>query len=122
MALVRELPARTAAILPSTISSWTSDSTPVDRVELLGQSTKRSAHVPDSVAAEVYTVRELVDAVRSAGKGAGNGRSSAGWDTVLADRAQDPDVVIVDAHPASPAPSGTSCAASFIYSAATATG
>lgn len=54
----------------------------MERVELLVQMEDAlNAHVPDSVASEVYTVRELVDAVRAA---SGKSRSeAAGWDALL---------------------------------------
>jgi long-chain acyl-CoA synthetase len=54
----------------------------MERVELLVQMEEAlNAHVPDTAASEVYTVRELVEAVRAA---SGKSRSeAAGWDALL---------------------------------------
>jgi len=54
----------------------------MERVELLVQMEEAlNAHVPDTMASEVYSVRELVDAVRAA---SGKSRSeAAGWDALL---------------------------------------
>jgi len=61
-------------------------------------------HVPDSVASEVYTVREMVDAVRSQASAAGKREQFAGWEAVLAEESTDPDVLaIAHNHPASEA-------------------
>ena len=56
----------------------------MERVELLVQMEEAlNAHVADTVASEVYTVRELVEAVRAA---TGKSRSdSAGWDALLSE-------------------------------------
>jgi long-chain acyl-CoA synthetase len=64
----------------------------MERVELLVELEHTlGAEVDDSAAAEVYTVRELVDLVRSkAGKGAGAG---FGWENVLATESTEPEVV-----------------------------
>ena len=62
----------------------------MERVELLVQMEEAlNAHVPDAVASEVYTVRELIDAVRAA---AGKSRSeAAGWDKLLNEPPADED-------------------------------
>ena len=66
----------------------------MERVELLVEVEHLlGAEVEDSAAAEVYTVRELVDLVRSkAGKGAGAGY---GWENVLAVESTDPEVTAI---------------------------
>ncbi len=66
----------------------------MERVELLVEVEHLlGAEVDDSAAAEVYTVRELVDLVRSkAGQGAGSGY---GWENVLATESNDPEVTAI---------------------------
>jgi long-chain acyl-CoA synthetase len=66
----------------------------MERVELLVELEHTlGAEVDDSAAAEVYTVRELVDLVRSkAGQGAGAG---FGWENVLATESTEPEVVAI---------------------------
>ncbi|HYX70616.1 MAG TPA: 1-acyl-sn-glycerol-3-phosphate acyltransferase, partial [Terriglobales bacterium] len=74
----------------------------MERVELLVALEKElGADVPESVVSEVYTVRELVDAVRGATR-AGAAPAVAGWDSVLATESDDPDVLaIAGPHPIS---------------------
>ena len=64
----------------------------MERVELLVELEHLlGAEVDDSAAAEVYTVRELVDLVRSkAGQGSGTG---FGWENVLAVESTEPEVL-----------------------------
>ncbi|MBZ5647008.1 MAG: AMP-binding protein [Acidobacteriia bacterium] len=72
----------------------------MERVELLVALEKElGAQVEDSVVSEVYTVRELVDAVR-AGIGSTSTRGGfAGWDAVFATESDDPEVLaIVEPH------------------------
>jgi len=66
----------------------------MERVELLVEIEHMlGAEVEDSAAAEVYTVRELVDLVRSkAGQGAGAG---FGWENVLAVESTEPEVLAI---------------------------
>ena len=66
----------------------------MERVELLVELEHLlGAEVADSAASEVYTVRELVDLVRSkAGQGAGNG---FGWENVLAIESNEPEVLAI---------------------------
>jgi long-chain acyl-CoA synthetase len=66
----------------------------MERVELLVELEHTlGAEVDDSAAAEVYTVRELVDLVRSkAGQGAGAG---FGWENVLATESTEPEVIAI---------------------------
>jgi long-chain acyl-CoA synthetase len=55
----------------------------MERVELLvSLDQQMNSSVPDSVSSEIYTVRDLVDAV-IAHMGAENQRSAAGWDEVI---------------------------------------
>ncbi len=55
----------------------------MERVELLVSLDQQlSSNVPDSVSAEIYTVRDLVDAIL-AHASAENQRSTAGWDEVI---------------------------------------
>src|SRR5271157_2855948 len=57
----------------------------MERVELLvSLDQQMGASVPDSVASEIYTVRDLVDAVLAHSGGASQG-SAAGWEEVIAE-------------------------------------
>ena len=68
----------------------------MERVELLVELDQElEAQVPESVAAEVYTVRDLVDAVCGAAGTASTRLESAGWDAVLATEPDDPEVLNV---------------------------
>jgi len=64
----------------------------MERVELLVELEHNlDADVDDTAAAEVYTVRELIDLVRThAGRGVANG---AGWENLLAGEMTDPEVL-----------------------------
>jgi long-chain acyl-CoA synthetase len=66
----------------------------MERVELLVELEHlMGAEVDDSAAAEVYTVRELVDLVRSkAGQGSGVG---FGWENVLSVESTEPEVIAI---------------------------
>ncbi|MCI0351906.1 MAG: AMP-binding protein [Acidobacteriales bacterium] len=68
----------------------------MERVELLVELEREfDSQVPDSVVSNVYTVRDLVQAVMS-GAGAGGGRARGpGWEAVLAQEVDDPDVLAV---------------------------
>ncbi|MGO9208753.1 MAG: AMP-binding protein [Terriglobales bacterium] len=66
----------------------------MERVELLvALEQELNAHVAESVASEVYTVRDLVEAVCGAAGTAADRKESAGWDAVLAVESDDPDVL-----------------------------
>ena len=72
----------------------------MERVELLvSLDQQMGSNVPDAAAAEIYTVRDLVDAV-IAHSGGANQRTSAGWDEVIR---EDPGEVerktVDDSHP-----------------------
>ncbi len=86
------------AILPSDNLELDLNLDSMERVELLVALEKElGAWVNDSVLSEVYTVRELVDAVR---KSAGTASASPetafnGWDAVLSTESNDPDVLAI---------------------------
>ncbi len=68
----------------------------MERVELLVELEQElNSHVEESVASEVYTVRDLVEAVRAAAGTAADRKESAGWDAVLAAQPDDPEVLNV---------------------------
>ncbi|HYN15419.1 MAG TPA: AMP-binding protein [Terriglobales bacterium] len=68
----------------------------MERVELLvALEQELHAHVEESVTSEVYTVRDLVEAVRAAAGTAIDRKQSAGWDAVLAAEPDDPEVLNV---------------------------
>jgi len=68
----------------------------MERVELLvALERELGAHVPDQIVSEVYTVRELLDAVRqSAGAGA-RGPQHAAWDAILRADPTQPEALAV---------------------------
>ncbi len=73
----------------------------MQRIELSSQLEKElGGHVEESQLAEIYTVRDLIDAVlQSAASGAGGQRPAfAGWNAILAEETSDPDVLAL-AHP-----------------------
>ncbi len=65
----------------------------MERVELLvALEQELEASVDDAVVSQVYTVREMVDAVL-AGRGSASARAAfAGWDAIFATESDDPDV------------------------------
>ena len=68
----------------------------MERVELLVELEQElNSHVEESVASEVYTVRDLVEAVRAAAGTAADRKECAGWDAVLAAEPDDPEVLNV---------------------------
>ncbi len=69
----------------------------MERVELLvALERELNAHVPDSIVAEVYTVRELVDAGRARiGVATSRDKDVAAWGTVLQTDPTDPDVLAI---------------------------
>ena len=73
----------------------------MERVELLvALERELEAHVEDSVISEVYTVRELVEAVLSRRGGASSRAAAEGWEAILATETDDPEVTrIVHPHP-----------------------
>jgi long-chain acyl-CoA synthetase len=73
----------------------------MQRVELLtGLEQKLGGQIPESQLAEIYTVRDLVDAVlESAGRGEGQAGSSAPpWSTILSEPVTDPEVLALARH------------------------
>jgi long-chain acyl-CoA synthetase len=68
----------------------------MERVELLVEIERvMGASVPDSMSSEIYSVRELVDAVL-ANRGAAAQRQEIGWEAILAEPATDPAVLDVE--------------------------
>ncbi len=68
----------------------------MERVELLvALERELGASVPDTIMSQVYTVRELVDAVRSSVGGAGRAQEKAAWDSILNTDPTDPEVLAV---------------------------
>ena len=68
----------------------------MERVELLvALERELGASVPDTVVSEVYTVRELVDAVRNNAGASGRTHQLQAWSTVLHDDPTDPDILSV---------------------------
>jgi long-chain acyl-CoA synthetase len=73
----------------------------MQRVELLTALEQQlGGEVPESQLAEIYSVRDLIDAVlASAGRGEGQTRAAApAWSTILGDPATDPDVLALARH------------------------
>lgn len=72
----------------------------MQRVELLtGLEQQLGADVPEARLADIYTVRDLVDAVlESAGQGAGSKKATAAWSTILAEPVTDPEVLALGRH------------------------
>jgi long-chain acyl-CoA synthetase len=73
----------------------------MQRVELLTALEQQlSGEVPESQLAEIYTVRDLVDAVlSSASRGEGQSKAAAPpWSTILGEPATDPDVLALGRH------------------------
>jgi long-chain acyl-CoA synthetase len=67
----------------------------MQRIELLvALEQKLGGNVKESQLAEIYTVKELVDAVlESAAHGGGSHQRQAGWKTILSEETTDPDVL-----------------------------
>ena len=73
----------------------------MQRVELLTAIEQQlGGEVPEAQLAEIYSVRDLVDAVRvSNGRGEGQGRAAAPpWSTILSEPVTDPDVLALTRH------------------------
>jgi len=73
----------------------------MQRVELLTALEQQlSGDVPEAQLAEIYTVRDLVDAVlESANRGEGGGKAAApAWSTILAEPVMDPEVLALARH------------------------
>jgi long-chain acyl-CoA synthetase len=62
----------------------------MERIELLSELEQRfSARVPEEDSQRIYTVRELVDAIRTHGSGAAAEETASAWATLLADDPSD---------------------------------
>ncbi len=73
----------------------------MQRVELLtGLEQQLGGQVPESQLAEIYTVRDLIDAVLdSAGRGEGKvGAAAPAWSTILSEPVNDPEVLALSGH------------------------
>jgi len=73
----------------------------MQRVELLTAIEQQlGGEVPEAQLAEIYSVRDLVDAVRASnGRGEGQGRAAApAWSTILSEQVTDPDVLALTRH------------------------
>src|SRR5258707_9543338 len=73
----------------------------MQRIELLTALEQQlGGEVPESELAEIYSVRDLIDAIlASAGRGEGQARAAApAWSTILSDPATDPDVLALARH------------------------
>jgi long-chain acyl-CoA synthetase len=96
IALIRESARAQKPVLPASNLELDLGFDSMERVELVvALEQKFGAEVDDSVISEVYTVRELVEAVLQArgAPGAGNRGAGAGWDAVLAAPPDDPQVL-----------------------------
>ena len=73
----------------------------MERVELLvALESEFDVHLDDGAVAQVYTVRELVDALRAGAGGGARREGFGGWESVLAVEPDDPEVLaIADDHP-----------------------
>jgi long-chain acyl-CoA synthetase len=72
----------------------------MQRIELLSALEQQlGGEVPEAQLAEIYSVRDLVDAVlASAGRGDGHTRAVPGWSTILSEPVTDPDVLALTRH------------------------
>ena len=73
----------------------------MQRVELLTAIEQQlGGEVPEAQLAEIYSVRDLVDAVRASnGRGEGQGRAATpAWSTILSEPVTDPDVLALTRH------------------------
>src|SRR5208283_1501181 len=87
---------QTAAIVPKSNLELDLGLDSMQRVELLTALEQQlGGDVPESQLAEIYTVRDLVDAVlASAGRGEGQaGTTAPGWSTILSEPVTDPEVL-----------------------------
>jgi long-chain acyl-CoA synthetase len=102
LAVVRESArSRVGSILPRHNLELDLGLDSMQRVELLTEIEQRlGVDVPESRLAEIYTVRELVDAVlESHGEGKHSAQATApGWSTILDEPANDPDVLALAQH------------------------
>jgi long-chain acyl-CoA synthetase len=92
---------RTGAIVPTHNLELDLGLDSMQRVELLTALEQQlGGDVPESQLAEIYTVRDLVDAVlASAGRGEGQaGRAVPPWSTILSEPVTDPEVLALAQH------------------------
>jgi long-chain acyl-CoA synthetase len=93
--IIREASKGNAAIVPDTSLELDLGLDSMQRIELLVSIEEElGGKVPESDLGEIYTVRQLVDAVMaSVAAGGGKRTESAGWSTVLAEEPTDPEVL-----------------------------
>ena len=103
MEVVRRASKKAAEIQPNDNLELDLGLDSMERVELLvAVEQKLGADLPDSATSEIYTVRDLVDAVRAAkssGPVAAGPRAAAGWDAVFSTESADPEVQEVVSKP-----------------------
>ncbi len=96
MAVVRAAAKTRGEILPSDNLELDLGLDSMERVQLLvALESELQTRLPETVASEVYSVREMVDAVRSASRAAGTAPAFEGWEKVLAEESSDPDVLAI---------------------------
>jgi len=94
MALVREASKSKKSVLPSSNLELDLGFDSMERVELVVSLERElGAQADDKIVSEVYTVRELVDAILQARGGVSARPALAGWDAVLAGEPEDPRVL-----------------------------
>lgn len=95
IALIRKAGKSSKPVLPSSNLELDLGFDSMERVELVvALERELGAQADDKVIAQVYTVRELVDAILKARNGAGSNRPSLpGWDAVLAADPDDPRIL-----------------------------
>jgi long-chain acyl-CoA synthetase len=94
MALIREASKSKKRVLPSSNLELDLGFDSMERVELVvALEHELGAHADDKVVSEVYTVRELVDAILQARGGVSPRPALPGWDALLAGEPEDPRVL-----------------------------
>lgn len=92
--LIRQAGKAQKPVLPSSSLELDLGFDSMERVELVvALENALGAQVDDQVISQVYTVRELVEAILKARGTTGSHAASAGWDAVLADPPDDPEVL-----------------------------
>ncbi len=96
MAVVRAAAQSRGEILPSDNLELDLGLDSMERVQLLvALESELQTRLPETVASQVYSVREMVDAVRSAARTTGASPAFEGWKKVLAVESTDPDVLAI---------------------------
>jgi long-chain acyl-CoA synthetase len=96
IAVIRAASKNIREILPSDSLELDLGLDSIGRIELLVElESALGVRVPDSLASEVYTVHEMVDAVRAQATADRKREQFAGWDSVLATESTDPAVLAI---------------------------